>query len=200
MASGKVEWALTLADDALLLDPDHAAARKTKNDALIALAESNLNVQKRNYLLSEYIMETDQGGSLGDKLAAISQNPKLAYAGISDNFVELMPLHVANRILAVSLNASESVEKDMIVGVQLTDVPKKSKTESACYDLHVRKGILEVSEQNPSKGEFIIVADKLAWKSLVLGKMTPQYAIENEYVVIAGADPEKFYAFMALFD
>jgi len=46
----------------------------------------------------------------------------------------------------------------------------------------------------------IIVADKLARKNLVLGKMTPQYALENEYVAIAGAAPEKFYAFMALFD
>jgi alkyl sulfatase BDS1-like metallo-beta-lactamase superfamily hydrolase len=196
LEAGNLEWALRLSDDVLLLDPDHLSAFETKKEALLTLAENTMNSQARNELLSEYLLMT---GQVQEKTFPFG-NSKAIYAMMSPNAVQLMPMKSLHRIMAVSLDASKSMETDMIVGVQLTDVPKKSKTESAYYDLHLRKGILEVCEQNPSKGEFIIVADKLAWKNLVLGKMTPQYAVENEYVAIAGADPVKFFAFMALFN
>jgi len=40
----------------------------------------------------------------------------------------------------------------------------------------------------------------MTWKQLVLGKIQPEDAVLDEQVVIAGADPEEFYDFMALFD
>ena len=58
--AGKLEWALRLADDALVLDPENAAAFETKKAAMLALAENTMNSQARNMLLSDYLLMTGQ--------------------------------------------------------------------------------------------------------------------------------------------
>jgi alkyl sulfatase BDS1-like metallo-beta-lactamase superfamily hydrolase len=190
-----LEWALRLADDALLLDPDNPVAFETKKAAMLALAENTMNSQARNMLLSDYLLMTDQAHrdyGFGD--------PKLAFSSIQDNFVELMPMATLHRILAVSLNASKSVEKDIVVSLQLTDIKMDDPKVPDHYTLNVRKGILEVDPPSASKGQFEIVTDSLTWKQLVLAKLDPEDAVANGKLVISGGTPESFYAFLALFD
>ncbi len=193
-SAGKLEWALELADDVLLLQPGNSEARDTKNSAMISLAEGTMNAQTRNYLLSEYLLET------GQAQLPISGNPRLAFAHMDDNAVHVMPMEALFRIMAVSLNASKSLEEDMVVGLHLTDIRENSPTEPSDYALHVRRGILEVKPQTPSNGGFIITTDSLVWKNLVLGKLDPQHAVSTVEVVISGADPQEFYDFMDLFN
>ncbi len=102
---------------------------KTVRDTLIGLAEATINAQKRNYLLSEYLMETEQAGEVGDKIAAMCENPKIAFAAMDDNAIDLMPMDVLFRIMAVSLQSSKSLEKDIIVGLQLVDMPESIKMQ-----------------------------------------------------------------------
>lgn len=78
---GKLEWALVLADDVLLLDPENAEAREVKNSSMIAIAENTTNAQTRNYILSEYLVET------GQATIPTSGRPKLAFASMEDNAV-----------------------------------------------------------------------------------------------------------------
>jgi alkyl sulfatase BDS1-like metallo-beta-lactamase superfamily hydrolase len=190
---GKLEWALRLADDALVLDPENAAAFETKKAAMLALAEGTMNSQARNMLLSDYLLMTGQVPArfpFGD--------PKAAFSRIDKHTVLLMPMETLHRIMAVSLNASESMETEMVVGLQLTDISKNGR--AAHYKLNVRKGILEVDPPFASKGEFVITTDSLTWKELVLGKLDPEAAVANREVIISGATPESFYAFMDLFE
>jgi hypothetical protein len=102
-----------------------------------------------------------------------------------------------HRIMAVNLVASESMETDMVVGLQLTDTHKNKPDH---YALQVRRGILEVNPPSPSDGQFEIITDTLTWKELVLGKLAPEDAVATETVVIAEGIPESFYAFMDLFE
>ncbi|MBN1810684.1 MAG: MBL fold metallo-hydrolase [Anaerolineae bacterium] len=190
--AGNLEWALRFADDALVLDPDHAAAFETKKAAMLALAEGTMNSQARNMLLSDYLLMTDQVQApypFGD--------PKAAFSWIQDNAVELMPMDTLHRIMAVNLNASKSVDTDMVVGLELTDTHKNKPDH---YTFQVRKGILEVNPPSPSEGQFDIVADTLTWKDLVLGKLAPEDAVANGLVVISGGTPEGFLSFMDLFE
>jgi alkyl sulfatase BDS1-like metallo-beta-lactamase superfamily hydrolase len=190
-----LEWALRLADDALLLDPDNPVAFETKKTAMLALAENTMNAQARNMLLSDYLLMTDQvhvDFGFGD--------PKRAFARIDDNFVELMPMTTLHRILAVSLNASKSMETDMIVGLQLTDIKKNDPNAPDRYTLNVRKGILEVNPPYSGSTQFVITTDSLTWKQLILGKLTPEDAIANGKVEIPGGDPGSFIYFMDLFE
>jgi hypothetical protein len=52
----------------------------------------------------------------------------------------------------------------------------------------------------------VITTDSLTWKELVLGKLDPEAAVAmvrdraGLEVVISGATPESFYAFMDLFE
>ncbi len=184
---GKAEWALQLADDVLLLDPENAGARETKNLSVISLAEGTFNAQERNYLLSEYLLETGQ----------VKVEP-LGFAGIDDRFVPFMPMNDLMRIMAVRLDATKSLEKDMVVALSLTDT--KNSSEPSDYSLHVRMGILEALPKVAENAEFTITTDSLVWKSLGLGKLDPQEAIEKGEVTIKGADPEAFYEFLDLFN
>ena len=190
-----LEWALRLADDALLLDPDNPVAFETKKAAMLALAENTMNAQARNMLLSDYLLMTDQAHvdfGFGDT--------KHAFSSIDDNFVELMPMATLHRILAVSLNASKSMDKDIVVSLQLTDIKTNDPKVQDHYTLNVRKGILEVDPPSASKGQFEIVTDSLTWKQLVLSKLDPEDAVANGKLVISGGTPESFYSFMELFE
>jgi alkyl sulfatase BDS1-like metallo-beta-lactamase superfamily hydrolase len=190
-----LEWALRLADDALVLEPDNASAFETKKAAMLALAENTMNAQARNMLLSDYLLMTGQVQTpfpFGD--------PKAAFSSIEDNAVKLMPMDTLHRIMAVNLNASKSMETDRIVGLQLTDIKMNDPNAQDHYTLNARKGILEVDPPSASEGQFEIVTDSLTWKQLVLAKLDPEAAVANGKVVISGGTPESFYAFMDLFE
>jgi alkyl sulfatase BDS1-like metallo-beta-lactamase superfamily hydrolase len=194
LLAGNLEWALRLSDDVLLLEPGHPRAFETKKAALLTLAENTMNSQARNELLSEYLIMTGQV-----QVPWPFGNPKAIYALMDPNAVQLMPMSTLHRIMSVSLNASKSMETDVIVDLQLTDIPKNSRTEPAQYTLYVRKGILEMDPPFPSSAQFVIMTDSLTWKQLVLAKLSPVNAVANGAVVISGASPESFYAFMDLF-
>ena len=121
------------------------------------------------------------------------------------NAVSFMPMDAAFRIMAVSLNASKSLETDIVVGLHLNeDIGGKkglqSGTEPEYYALHVRRGILEVNAECHGNGQsLIITTDALTWKNLVLGKINPQDAVADGLVDIGGAD-QAFYDFMDLFN
>ena len=118
--AGNLEWALRLADDALVLDPENAAAFETKKAAMLALAEDTMNSQARNMLLSDYLLMTGQVRR-HSPLAI----PKLLSPAMDNHAVQLMPMDTLHRIMAVNLNASKSMETDMVVGLQLTDITQE---------------------------------------------------------------------------
>jgi alkyl sulfatase BDS1-like metallo-beta-lactamase superfamily hydrolase len=192
LAAGKLEWALRFADDALVLDPDHAAAFETKKAAMLALAENTMNSQARNMLLSDYLLMTGQ-----NRVPYPFGNPKAILARIDANTVALMPLDTLHRIMAVSLNASKSMQTDMAVGLQFTNTHTNNTVD---HTLQVRKGILEVDPPSSGNAQFVIVTDVLTWKQLVLGQLAPEAAIASGKAAVSGGAPESFYAFMALFD
>ena len=195
LLAGNLEWALRLSDDVLLLDPENASAFETKKEAMLTLAEETMNSQARNMLLSEYLLLTGQVPA-----AFPFENPKGIYSLMSPVAVQLMPLSTLHRIMAVNLNASKSMETDIMVSLNLTDMPKNKVDQPDEYTLWARKGILEVNPPVPSEGLLEITTDTLTWKQLVLYKLSPAAAVADGRVVISGGTPESFYAFMNLFN
>jgi alkyl sulfatase BDS1-like metallo-beta-lactamase superfamily hydrolase len=193
--AGKLEWALRLADDVLVLEPGNTSAFETKKAAMLALAAGTMNSQARNMLLSDYLLMTEQA-----KMNFKFGDVKKAFSTIDDNVVPLMPMDTLHRIMAVNLNASKSIGTDTVVGLQLTDVKKNDPKAPDHYRLNVRKGILEVNPPGASNEQFVINTNSLTWKELVLYKVDPKTAVANKKVVISGGTPESFYAFMDLFE
>ncbi len=194
--AGNLEWALRLSDDVLVLDPGNSAAFETKKAAMLALAEGTMNSQARNMLLSDYLLMTEQ---IPQELFPF-ENPKAIFARMGDNAVQLMPMDTLHRIMAVSLNASKSMETDVVAGLQLTGIKKNDRTQPAHYTLNVRRGILEVDPPSAGSEQFVIVTDPLTWKGLVLGKISAEDAVADGVVVISGGAPADFYSFMDLFE
>jgi alkyl sulfatase BDS1-like metallo-beta-lactamase superfamily hydrolase len=191
---GNLEWALRLADDVLQLAPEHAAAFETKKAAMLALAENTMNSQARNMLLSDYLLMT---GQVPPQFPF--EDARAIFARMGDSAVVLMPMNTAHRILAVNLNASKSMQTDVIVDLRLTDVKKNSKDQPETYTLQVRKGVLEVDPPATGSGQLVITTASLTWKKLVLGKLDPETAVSGGSVVVTGGTPAEFYAFMGLF-
>ena len=191
---GHLEWALRLADDVLILEPGNPSAFETKKAALLTLAENTMNSQARNELLSEYLIMTNQ------VLVPFPWgNSKAIYSRMDPNAVQLMPINILHRIMAVNLNASKSKETEMVANLQLTDKPKDNPTDPDQYTLYVRKGILEVDPPYEISSQVTITTDSLTWKQMVLGKLTPEDALTNSLVVISDGEVGAFYTFMALF-
>ncbi|MBM9520837.1 MBL fold metallo-hydrolase [Desulforhopalus vacuolatus] len=184
---GKMKWALKFSDDVLLLTPKNAAARAVKNSAMLSLAEETYNAQTRNYLLSEYLEET-------------GQVPKLIpdFSKLDDNIVALMPMDTLFGIMAVGLNASKSLDENIVIGIHFTDLT--NSTEPADYTMHLRRGIIEVQPQIADNPAFTITAESLVWKNIVLGKRGPQEAVSNGDIIVSGADSEKLYRFLGFFN
>ena len=178
---GRLEWALILADDVLRLNEGHLGARAVKNAAMLSLAEETYNAQTRNYLLSEYLEENRQ------------ISVYTPFSKVDDNMVHYMPMDTLFQIMTVCLNAAKSLEKDIVVGLHLTDLAED-------HTLHVRRGIEEVTPEIAVNPKFNITAKSSTWKNVVLGKLYPEDAISRREVVVTGADPQAFYEFLALFD
>jgi alkyl sulfatase BDS1-like metallo-beta-lactamase superfamily hydrolase len=102
------------------------------------------------------------------------------------------------RIMAVNLNASQSLDEEIIIGLNLSDLA--NSIESVGYTLHLRRGILEVKTKLPDDPEFTIEAESLAWKNVVLGKLDPQEAVSDGYIMVTGADPAELYTFIEYFN
>jgi len=195
LEADNLEWALRLADDVLLLDPENAAAFETKKAAMLALAANTMNSQARNMLLSDYLLMTGQ-----IRAPFPFGNSKAIFARMGDNVVRLMPMETLHRIMAVKLNASKSMETDVVMSLQLIDVQEGKPTEAHTTTLQVRKGILEVDPPPSRGGQLVISTDILTWKQLVLAKLAPEVAVTEGKVVISEGAPERFYAFMDLFE
>lgn len=192
LEDGNLEWALRLSDDVLVLNPDNSQAFDTKKAAMLALAEDTMNSQARNMLLSEYILMTGQGRlpfELGDSATM--------YSNMSEVAVELMPIETLHRILAVNLVASDSMETDIVAGLELTGI---NEGEPADYTLNIRKGILEFDPPISEEAQFAISTDLMTWKHLVLHKMTAEDAIAQGVVDITSGSEEDFYNFMKFFN
>jgi alkyl sulfatase BDS1-like metallo-beta-lactamase superfamily hydrolase len=181
---GNMKWALIFSDYVLLLDPENAEAREVKNSALLSLAEESSNAQVRNYLLSEYLEETGQ----------INIPLEKGFSLLDENIVFYMPMETLFRIMAVSLNASKTLDEEYAVGLDLSD-----DSISGEYAIYVRRGIVEVQQEIAGDPKFTVVTDSLTWKNLVLSKLDPEEAVASGGVEIGGADPEEFYNFMDLF-
>ena len=194
LAAGNLEWALRLADDVLLLDPENESAFETKKAAMLALAEDTMNSQARNMLLSDYLVMTGQV-----QVPVVFGDPKRTLSRMDPNIVQLMPMDTLHRIMAVNLNASKSTITDMVAGLQLTDVRKNDRAQPDRYTLEVRKGILEVDPPSSGALQFVIITDSLTWKELVLYKLDPAVAVANGKVTVARGTPDSFYDFMDLF-
>ncbi len=160
------QWALELADQLILLDPDDGDAREIRVQSLTALGKEQIAATGRNYYLTQ-ALETK--GAL--KIAVMQNKQK--------EVVHAIPLISIFKGMAVHLNPEKSAEVNTIVGFRFPDTGE-------AYTVHVRRGVAEIQPRFPAKPDISVTVPSTVWKEIVAGLRNPALALVGGDVRITG--------------
>ncbi len=174
------QWALELADDVLILNPIHQAARKIKTAALIGLASGQVNANARNYLLT---LALENKGDLYIRPMDPSQMPaRVVYS---------LPLAVYFKLMPVFLNPAKCSRIDMQVVFHFPDVKKD-------YTIHVRRGVAEITPRAAATPALLVTMDSRVFKDILSRREGPMKALASGQIKVQGP-PMKFLLFLSYF-
>lgn len=179
---GKPRWALLLADNVLTLEPGSETARQVKSEALIGMAEKQVNANARNYLLSE---------AFATRGLIVIPFPGVEELRANPEQVQALPLDTVFTAMATMLDTERSADVEMVAGFHFPDT-------GGSYTVHVRRCVAVVSPRPPEKPDFSLTMDSKTWKELAAGLLDPEKVFEEGDVKIEG-DPQKLGQFLLLF-
>jgi alkyl sulfatase BDS1-like metallo-beta-lactamase superfamily hydrolase len=179
-AAGDHQWALELADQALVLDPASTAARQVRAASLRALGAAAVNANARNYYLTQ-ALETEDAVDLSPPPP--SQAPPAMLASV--------PIRSVMHALPVHLDAEKAADVDLKAGFRFVDVGE-------AYTVHVRGGVAEVIDEFPTEPELTVTTTAAVWKDVVAGRRGAIAAIALGALKIEGGRLA-FKRFMGLF-
>lgn len=156
-AGGDHQWALELADQLLLLNPELEPARRIKADALQALATRQTAATARNYYLTQ-AMEVQNKLVIG-KL-------KVTDPGI----IHAIPLAAIFEGMAVKLDPQKSADVDTVAGFRFPDTGE-------AYSVHVRRGVAEIKPAFPENPDITVTVNSDVWKEVAAGLRNPALAL-----------------------
>lgn len=180
--------ALNLAENVLILDPQNNNAEETRNNAMLKIAEKTYNAQTRNYILSQYLEQTDQ---------IVNSFPGYGRA-IDEDILEQMPVDNVFNILSVNLESEKCLEDNVDIAAGLTLLTAGRDRES--YTMYIRNGIFTTSGSLADNLEFAVETSPLIWKNVSLGKLAAETAVNNGDITIVQGTKEDFYRFLDYFE
>ncbi len=182
LEGGKPRWAAVLADHVLTLEPGSETAKEVKAEALITMAEKQVNANARNYLLSEAFVTRGLIDIPFPGPKAVSHNPEQ---------LDALPLNTMFMAMATRLDTEKSADVDMVAGFNFPDT-------GGSYTVHVRRCVAAISPTAPEEPDFSLTMDSRIWKEMAVGLRDPAKAIEKGDIKIEG-DMQKLGAFLLLF-
>ena len=169
LAEHKHAWAAELASHSIRLDPDSAAAKQIKADALRALGRRQLNANARSYYLTQALEFEGKVETLD------SIKPENALS-----FVSTVPIGRFVAAMPANLLYEKSADKEMLVGFRFPDVEEG-------YGIHIRNGVAEFIEGLPEGRDLTITVDSNVWREIVLGLRSPIGAFASGEVKFDGS-------------
>lgn len=161
------QWALELADQVLLLAPDHEQAREIRSSALIALGQRQISANARSYYLTQAL---EAKGALSIGTARTTQK----------DAVHNIPLEAIFKAMTVSLDPDQSAQTDCVVGFRFPDVNK-------AFAVHVRRGVAEVQHRFPDKPTVSVTMPAHVWKEITAKIASPVLAYFTEEIEVEGS-------------
>jgi alkyl sulfatase BDS1-like metallo-beta-lactamase superfamily hydrolase len=161
------QWALELADQVLVLEPDHERAREIRSAAMIALGQRQISANARNYYLTQ---AQEAEGALTIGTARTTQT----------DAVHNIPLEAIFKAMTVSLDPVQSARTDCVVGFRFPDVNK-------AFTVHVRRGVAEVQHRFPDRPTVSVTMPAHVWKEIAAKIASPVMAYFTEEIEVEGS-------------
>lgn len=161
------QWASELCDMLLTIAPDHSDVLHTKAEALFALGLNTANSNNRSYYLT-------QAMEIRGDITTPVRTKEVHYA-----FAKNMSMEQFFLKMNLMLDPIESEEKRMTMNLYVTD-------EQCWYQLHIRRGILEVQKEKSTESHFEIETTAELWKQLVLGLVDIPTCLNEKSFVFKG--------------
>lgn len=177
--AGDHQWALTLSDHVLRLQPDHAAVKHARIAALRALGEREANPNARHW----YLMSARE-------LAGEFTLPKRALTPTPEMLAQI-PLPRFFDGMAVNLDAEAAADTVTAVGFEFTDSEER-------YTYIVRRGASEVVPEVSADADIVVRVSGQAFKEMLAQLRNPALSLVRDFEVTKGSKLA-FAQFMRLF-
>lgn len=152
LADREYAWAAQLVTYLLRLEPDHAAARQLKADALRRMGQVTPASITRNFYLTQAL-------ELEGKVDRFDVPPGL----ISEEAILRSRPGFFVRALRFALDPEKSADVDQVFGIYFSDIEQG-------FGIHIRKGVAEYLDHFPENPDLAISLPRTTWAEMLLGK------------------------------
>lgn len=167
-------------------EPENKTAKQGMADGLRQMAyTTRAGIQTRSYLLTHAL-------HLEGKLD-MNKPPEFLFFG-SASVAEIMtsPAGTSIKGLEIQLDPHKVANINAVVRVNFTDLDK-------AWDIHIRKGAIEVVEAGTAKADSTLYIKRETWAKLAIGEVQLDKLLSEEKVRIKG-NKETAYKVLAAFD
>ena len=167
-------------------EPENQAAKQGMADSLRQMAyTTRAGIQTRSYLLTHAL-------HLEGKLD-MNKQPKFLFFG-SASTAEIMasPAGTSIKGLEMKLDPNKVSNINAVVQINFTDLDK-------AWDIHIRKGAIEVVEAGTAKADSTLYIKREAWAKLAIGEVQLDKLVSEKEAKIKG-NKETAYEVLAAFD
>ena len=184
--SKKYNLSAKLISYVLAVEPDNKQARQIKANALRQMAYTTRSgIQTRDFLLTNAL-------HLEGKID-MNQAPKfLAFGSVSTNSIMASVPGSSIKQLETLVDPEKCKGLNEVIELTFSDLQKT-------WDIHVRSGVVEVSESLISNPSIKLKVSRLLWAELISGSLTLEEFTSNNLVEIQG-DQNNFKAAFSSFD
>jgi alkyl sulfatase BDS1-like metallo-beta-lactamase superfamily hydrolase len=175
------EWAAELGTYILNVEPDNEEVKLLTAYVLRVLSYSSEGMDERNWLLTDAL----------ELEGKITIDPKSFSQSSPEQMAEL-PIDKIIRFLPTKLDPQKAAGMNTVLGVSYSDI----ETD---FTLHVRNGILAVTDGAPNNPDMTLTLDSDTHKLIVGGQLNVLDAIQSGQAELSG-DIDELVAFLNLFD
>lgn len=169
ISAHEYQWAAELCDMLLAVCPDNKDVLYTKAEALFGLGLNSANSNNRAYYMT-------QAMEIKGDIVTPPRTKEIQYA-----FAKNMSIQQFFLKMNLLLDPVKSENENLIMNLHITD-------NNTWYQLHVRRGVLEVQRKKHSEFDAVVVTTANIWKKLILGLNDMSTCIDTKQITVQGEE------------
>ncbi|TXS92897.1 MBL fold metallo-hydrolase [Parahaliea maris] len=167
LEDGDTQWALSLSDHLMVLQPEDEASRSLRTDALRKLGETEANPNARNYYFT-VAREVQDGLKPGFRPA------------VNENFLATLPIENFLYAMPPLLKAEDTLEENTALGYAFNDSGKQ-------FTLRIRRGVATIHTGIDEDVVATLDTSEATWKAIAAGLENPAAALAGDSLDIEGS-------------